>query len=281
MLYNMIFWWYNSVMIKNLSLVQFKNSDFYFLYVERLADKGMTNRPWHDHSFYEIMFVAEGESEYVIENRRFLLKGGDALLVKPYLRHFEHNRIAAPSSLYCLGFSADKISNGALAEKVFGNAEHITVGTDSPFALLMRALKNKLSFSKSNALPFVESLTEAIIMTLEDGTAIKAPEAKVKNSAVHKAIEYINANISSIKTLDDIAQPLFFSKNYVRAAFKKELGIGIMEYVRNKKLLLAHERIRNGEKPSDIYIECGFGTYSSFYRAYLAYFGHSPKFRHT
>ena len=48
-------------------------------------------------------------------------------------------------------------------------------------------------------------------------------------------------------------------------------------YVRNKKLLLAHRKMRHGKKPTEIYLECGFSSYPSFYRAYIAYFGKKPK----
>ena len=264
-------------MNKKLSLVQIKNEDFYFLYVERISDKGPTNRSYHEHSFYEIMFISSGESEYVIENKRFLLKGGDVLLVKPYKHHFEHNRISPPSTLYCLGFSADKISNGELAEKIFQRAEHLTVGTDSLAASLMSCLKEKLSSNENNAFPFIKSIIEAVIMALDDCSTVKVNDSAVKNKVVKKTVDYINASLREIETLDDIAEPLFFSKPYIRASFKKEMGIGIMEYVRNEKVVLAHERIRRGEKPTEIYLDCGFTTYSSFYRAYCRYFGYSPR----
>ena len=55
------------------------------------------------------------------------------------------------------------------------------------------------------------------------------------------------------------------------------MNIGIMEYVRNKKVLLANRKIKHGKKPTEIYIECGFSNYPSFYRAYSEYFGYPPK----
>ena len=92
-----------------------------------------------------------------------------------------------------------------------------------------------------------------------------------------KTLDFINASLKRISRLEDISEALFFSKAYIRAVFKKEMGIGIMEYVRNKKVVRAHERISRGEKPTEIYTDCGFSTYSSFYRAYVAYFGFPPK----
>ncbi len=264
-------------MNRNLTNIEMKNEDFYFLYIERRSDKGITDKLRHNHSFYEIMFIAEGESEYVIENRKYLLKSGDALLVCPYLHHFEYKRLASHSGLYCLGFSTDAISNGALAEKIFSSGEHITVGADSPLAEMLSALKSKLSLGDKNESAFLKSITEAIIYVLDDYSTASKSDSRIKNRVVQKTIEYIDANLYHIQLLDDIANPLFFSKAYIRGVFKKEMGIGIMEYVRNKKIVRAHERIKRGEKPTEIFLECGFSTYSGFYRAYLAYFGYSPK----
>ena len=260
-----------------LDVVNFKNEEFYFLFVERRDGKGITGRSYHNHSFFEIMFIADGESEYAIENKRYLLKGGDALLISTYRHHLEYNRIIEKSSLYCIGFFADAISNGELMKSIFERGEHITLGKDSPFEKLLLAAKAKLSKSQSNAPGYMKSLTEALIYTLDDHAQGNVTRPEIKNAVVEKTLDFINASLSSIESLDDIAQALFFSKAYVRAVFKKEMGIGIMEYVRNKKVIRAHQRISEGEKPTEIYTECGFSTYSSFYRAYIAYFGYPPK----
>ena len=268
---------YNQGMERRLDVVNFQNEEFYFLFVERRVGKGITGRSYHNHSFFEIMFIADGESEYAIENKRYLLKGGDVLLIDPYRHHLEYNRIIEKSSLYCIGFFADAISNGELAEKIFKRGEHLSLGKDTPFEKLLLAAKSKLAQSKNNAAKYIKSLTEALIYSLDDygnGTPMR-PE--IKNAVVEKTLDFINASLKYISRLEDISEALFFSKAYIRAVFKKEMGIGIMEYVRNKKVARAHERICAGEKPTEIYCECGFSTYSSFYRAYLSYFGYPPK----
>lgn len=264
-------------MNKNFNIIQRKNENLYFLYVERQADVGITDKLWHDHPFYEIIFFSEGESEHAIENRRYSTKGGDVLLVRPYRHHFEHTRLAARSASYYIGFFPESISNGALAEELFAKGEHLRVGCDSVFAELMNALKNKLRSATENDFDFLKSMIEAAIFTLSDSASPERSELKVKSGVVGKIIEYVNANLQRIQTLTDISDSLFFSPSYVRDSFKREMGIGIMQYVRNKKVVMAHERIRRGEKPTEIYTECGFDTYSSFYRAHVAYFGFPPK----
>ena len=40
---------------------------------------------------------------------------------------------------------------------------------------------------------------------------------------------------------------------------------------------LARELLRQGQKPTDICSACGYRDYTTFYRAYTSYFGHSPR----
>ena len=212
---------------------------------------------WQEHSFYEIMLVNEGENEYVIENRRYAVKAGDVLLIKPGDHHYRYKTVKTPITLYCLGFLPDAITNAGLAEKIFDRSEHFSVGTDSVLSELFDVLARKIEMSKSNASFFIKSIAEAAVLLLGDlmnASEEKLPE--VKNAAVQRMLDYIKKNLCSIKKVEDISKALFFSDSYTRTLFKKEMGIGIMEYVRNKKILLAHRRIRHGEKPTEIYTDC-------------------------
>ena len=264
-------------MDKKSNIVEFKNEDFYFLYIEKLSEKGMTNRSWHMHSFYEIMFFAEGNSEYVIENNRYVIEKGDVLLIRPGEHHFERRVIEPAFAVYCLGFDSDAIKNGTLVKKIFDSHEHISLGTSHPIAEILSATKNILKLSKSNAPTLIKSIAEAAVIALDDPKLTYKSETKKIDTPIEKILDFINKNLFEIKSIDDITNGVFFSNSYIRATFKREMGIGVMQYVRNKKILAAHRRIRRGERPTAVYAECGFANYPSFYRAYCAYCGHSPK----
>ena len=264
-------------MEKNIEFIDYKNNDFYFLYLEKLSDEGETGDRWHEHSFYEIMFITEGESEYVIENRRYLAKKGDVLLIKGGSYHYKRRVIKSPMGVYCLGFIPEKIENGGIAERIFEKGEHFFIGTDSALAELLSAAKKKLQKSKNNASHFIKAMTESLVLILSDLDINEEKTPDVKNKNVQKMLDYIKENLPEIHKVEDIANALFFSDSYTRTLFKEEMDIGIMEYVRNKKVLLAHRKIRHGRRPSEVYAECGFSNYTSFYRAYLAYLGHTPR----
>ena len=257
--------------------VELKSNDLYFLYVRKNTQKGITGYKWHEHTFFEMLFYAEGETEYVIENRSYKLKGGDVLFIKPGYHHFEHNVIKTPSTLYCLGFMPESIENGELAEKIFENGEIFSLKTDSPIFDMLNAAAKKLELSKNNARYFVKAIAESVVLFLNDLDIKGTKATEIKNGTVQKMLDYIKNNLCEIQKVSDISKALFFSDSYTRTLFKKEMGIGITEYVRNKKVLLAHRKIKQGRKPTEVYAECGFSNYPSFYRAYLAYFGYTPK----
>ena len=54
------------------------------------------------------------------------------------------------------------------------------------------------------------------------------------------------------------------------------MGISLMKYIHNKRLLLAQERIRAGGKPTEVYALCGYKDYATFFRAYTKYFDKNP-----
>ena len=264
-------------MNKHISCIDYKNNDFYFLYLKTAVDEGETGYKWHEHSFYEIMLIDGGESEYVIENRRYVAKKGDVLLIKPGVPHYKKRTLKNPTATYCLGFLPEAIANAGLAEKIFSDGEFFSAEEDSPLLKMLEVMKKKLEKSKSNASYFIKSMAEATVMLLYDLDLSCETSPEINNSSVQKMLDFIKNNLCSINKVEDISKALFFSESYTRTLFKKEMNIGIMEYVRDKKVLLAHRKIRHGKKPMEIYAECGFSNYPSFYRAYVSYFGHTPR----
>ena len=266
-------------MEREIDFIEYKDEDFYFLYSESKKQKGETHYNTHSHPRHEIMFISEGAIEYVVENRRHELKKGDVLLVKPGLLHFARRIISSPSSRYCIGFFPEALENKELIRKLFDAGEHFSLEDNSVFYDLAKTMLHKLSKSQNNTQKFSKNIMDAMMLTLSDEALGSAQLPKVTDSGLQKIIEYINAHLTEIKTMDDIADALFFSKSYLSHLFKKETNIGIMEYVRTKKVVRAHTIIESGEKPTEIYAECGFSNYPSFFRAYRAFYGFSPKVR--
>ena len=263
-------------MENNLINYKFSSQNFIFQ-VKKDAISGITNFKKHIHPCYEIMFFDDGEVEFAIEDRVYVAKKGDVLLIKPCKYHCGKRVNLSPYSRFCLILSPEIAFSSALVEKIFLKGEKISLGENSLAFRLIRTIYERLSDSEEYADEFSKGIIDAILISLENSN----PETNVRKaeceSTSQKVINFVNMHINSINSVEDISRALFLSRSYIMHIFKAEFKMGVMQYVRNKKLLMAHMEISKGKKPTEVYQECGFSNYPTFYRAYLAYFGASPK----
>ncbi len=91
-----------------------------------------------------------------------------------------------------------------------------------------------------------------------------------------RVIKYIRDNLTSITSLEQMAANLYVSKSTLYHSFKKAMNISIMQYIRNKKVMYAHNLIQSGVRPTKAYVMSGFEDYTTFYRSYKMFFGRSP-----
>ena len=262
----------------NNDLINFKFSSEKFIFqMKEDAICGYTNFKKHIHPCYEIMFFEEGEVEFTVEEKQYVLKKGDVLLIKPCEYHYGKRITQAPYGRFCLIFSSDIAFSSELVEKIFENGEKISLGESSLTFKLVRALYEKLSQGSQYEEEFARGIINSILISLEDAKPERSALKAERESNSKRVINYVNLHLNSINSVEDISRALFLSRSYIMHIFKSEFKMGVMQYVRNKKLLMAHMEISRGKKPTEVYIECGFSNYPTFFRAYRSYFGAPPK----
>ncbi len=263
--------------LKNLTTTVTKKIEgLFFSYSVNNPEPGATDIPRHVHPYYELMYIDGGEVEFMVENRRYVLKKGDVLIIKPAEYHYARYLFSVPYSRYCIAFSPEFTFDKNFTEELLAKGEKFSVKENSAFAYLAKIIREKAETTSEHDVVFFRSIIDAMLISLCDAK----PENEgivAGDSNFQKILAYINLHLTTIKSVDDIANALFFSKSYIMHLLKSKLHVGVMQYVRNKKIILAHQKIKNGEKPTEVYLKCGFSNYPSFYRAYTAYFSTSPK----
>jgi two-component system response regulator YesN len=77
--------------------------------------------------------------------------------------------------------------------------------------------------------------------------------------------------------LEQIAQHVFINASYLRAVFKKELGMTVTDYVTHYRMHKAKELMgRGNNKLSDVAEQIGFSDPSYFSKSFKKFFGYSP-----
>ncbi|MBU3102068.1 MULTISPECIES: HD domain-containing protein [Clostridium] len=98
---------------------------------------------------------------------------------------------------------------------------------------------------------------------------------KYKN-AIFECIEYIEENIKEELTIELLANEVGYSVYHFSRIFTEQMGMPLMEYVRERRLICASKYIFDGKKILDVSIEFGFKTHSGFSKAFKKKFGFTP-----
>ena len=91
-------------------------------------------------------------------------------------------------------------------------------------------------------------------------------------------IQYIENNIKEELKAESIAKEMGYSVYHFSRIFKEEMGISLMEYVKDRRLLRAAEDIMSGKRILDVAIEYGYQTHSGFTKAFRKKYGFAPAF---
>ena len=101
--------------------------------------------------------------------------------------------------------------------------------------------------------------------------------SQAPNSALMKALDYINENYTSAVSMDDLCTVCGVSKQYLCLLFRKILGSRPMEYIAKRRIQAAKELLTGTDmRIEEIAAETGFCTASYFCKLFKRYEGITP-----
>lgn len=237
----------------------------------------------HAHEWPEILYCISGRGSYMIEGVQYPMEPNDIFITRPGEMHkltvdpnVPYERIAIHFSP---GFIKGADPKGRLLvpfnNRVLGQHNRYPAEED-PEGLLRTSL-TLFSF-KNNPNVKLDLLARLLmLLTQLEGkfrqTRQQIPFAEEQNELV----AYVNKHLFEDISVQQAADEMHLSRSQVSRIFQQVTGTSMWKYVTAKRLLAARAMIHRGESASDACIACGFSEYSSFYRAYRSYFGHSPK----
>ncbi len=255
---------------------QYEDSTIFYDHSTKKDQKSGDYHP-HFHDVCELIFFKSGDISYITDGRKYKLKKNMLVFSRPTDRHCVYIEGDSPYERYnilvdenILPFNIyDKIPHDISVIDFSANKSVIDLFTKMDYYCtklegddLRRLLCNLIEELFFNITIEVNSLIE------NDYTQI--------NPLVHRAVKYIDENLLSIQSLDDICNELFITKSHLHHLFIKHLHISPKKYITTKRLAYARREIHSGEKAMDVCTKCGFSDYSSFFRAYKNHYNHSP-----
>ena len=230
----------------------------------------------HTHNAYELIYFLDGDATHVIEDRKWKLKKGDLILIRPFQYHFIQIDAPARYERYDILFDPEKHGVESI-NRISEGMEVINISGNSILEEIFR--KCDLYYQSSDCDTFEKIISHLLSELFYHITLFSQPFAKETTTLsplISKALKYTNENLCTIRGIDEISNHLFVSESYLFRLFQKELHQTPKKYMMEKRLLLAQKMISAGEKATAVCERCGFGDYTTFYRNYITFFGHSP-----
>jgi AraC-like DNA-binding protein len=102
------------------------------------------------------------------------------------------------------------------------------------------------------------------------------PPASGCDRAVRRAVELLNDCYDRPLRLEDLARACGLSKYYLERSFTRRLGVPIYEYAQLVRASRALDRIRDGQRPTDVFKLAGYADQPHMTRAFRRLYGFTP-----
>ncbi|MDD3277284.1 MAG: AraC family transcriptional regulator [Lachnospiraceae bacterium] len=246
----------------------------------------------HFHNFYEIMYIAEGEFEILLNNTTYQLHPGDILLIdRNHLHHYQYaekrhencRRLLIWVSQTYLDQISEPGLNLAECFSISTPAWHFPAYHREHLTNYLMKLIDLETDTRTN--PAEIRILEKSYMALffvALNQLCRRPEFSFPTEQIHNnpmirtLTTFINAHIDETITLDMLADQAGLSKYHFVRVFKDLTGMTVHDFINHKRIIKACEMIWDGEPLGDLYSRCGFSDYSSFFRNFKAIYDISP-----
>lgn len=241
----------------------------------------------HQHSFFEICYVTEGQGKYVDNNIEYELEKGMIFISRPHILHQIKSREGI--SLLYVGFELLWAESNEDWKNMMKEAEENasvliksseTVAVAALWkALLHQSIKTNEVFLGNILLHTAYSLILSLVQLAVPKRANYHTEAVLPktSSHLHIAILHIKDNLSSSLRIADTAAHLHISERHLSRIFKTELGINYSDYVKNERIQKAVHLLKTTNLSlKDISTQAGFSTVHYFTRIFSTTVGSAP-----
>ena len=253
-----------------------------------LKDKGETKVDYHYHEFYKLLFFVSGKGGYFVEGKRYSLTPGDIILIGKQCVHrpeFESGIACERIILYISPefLSRESSSSCQLADCFSKEYDHVLRPNEKIRKTLLSIVSNIEQELSSNRygreivstgmlLKLLVEIARSIFHKEVQKPAPMLPKSKRMLDIMH----YLDSHLTEDINIDTLAEKFYISRFHMMRRFREETGTTIHSYISDHRLMLARDLISQGIPATEVCFQCGFGSYSSFSRAYGKFFGTTP-----
>lgn len=238
----------------------------------------------HAHECYELYYFLRGHAVFWVEGTPYPLRPDDVMIFNIAETHKISVQSDMPYERAAVLFTSDILDKADPEHTLLYPFCSRSLGRDNCFhpgdfkdSYWKYCLNNMFGDAENrrlqinvNLLPLLNELNRAF-------SNKKGRMGDNQNDLSQQILRYINENIFESLSADMVVSKFSISKSSLFAMMKKMTGTTFWSYITVKRLLRARQLLLSGGKPTEVYAQCAFQDYTTFYRAYRKQFGISPK----
>lgn len=264
-----------------------KEYSFDDIYIRHAIDECPNDKYFtmHIHDRCEIYFFLSGNVEYLVEGSKYPLEEYSLMIMRPAESHkakiLDNSRYERYAINFPLSFanSIDPQNRlmKAFTERPLGKNNMLDtseIDMKLIYKIISEMCCDEETYDKQLTL---KTHLYMLLDLINRAFHAKAQVEHKQPNIGERIIAYVNLHLFEELSIPILAKHFYLSPSQFSRVFKQATGAAPWEYITKKRLTAAKEMLQNGHSAQYACESCGFGDYSSFYRAYLKHFGCAPK----
>jgi AraC-like DNA-binding protein len=227
----------------------------------------------HDHQYHQLVFGLEGDTEFDIQGRGQHVKLGHGCLVPSSTDHafcgMGDNRIVV------IDIPIDKLDAGLIdpISRLFNAPSYFTLDTQRK--VLLQSICREMAVTPPES-PLLQACGQALLLSMHN--FMNTPRPRNSQSAIDKTAldQYIAMNMHRKISISELSALVFLSPSHFHSRFKEAFNITPHQYVLQKRLECARQKLEEGWTVMRAAEHSGFSSQSAFTHAFRDYFAITP-----
>lgn len=239
----------------------------------------------HFHDYFELLIIVQGDIHYVHENDIYRPQQGDIILIPP--RHLHCSRLNGHETnykRYVFYFYPDFLNelnaNVLLDFAVNLSSRHFYYAPSRSMTTKFLHLAAQIhSALEKNTLPDkllakgyllqLFYLLNSLDWNMPDNTAALP-------TVMRDMLRYLDEHFTEPISIVDLSDRFFYSRTHISKLFRRYMNTTYIDYILNKRIVLSQRLMETDLPLTEICFRAGFGSLSSFNRAFHKIAGMSP-----
>lgn len=246
---------------------------------------------FHPGGRYLILLVTGGSCQLSANDRKWLCRSPDMILLKP--GQTQTFLAAAPKSscsLLCAAVPVETLT--ALSDHTCDLAESFrfapydtsVIRAEATASMMIQNILTKLNSLREEEIALGIELYEKSLLTtflvLFLRTCVRSDQVHQSHQRkvliIDDVFEYISRHLTDDLSLKTLEKEFFVSGEHISREFKKSTGLTLHSYITRSRIDLSKKYLLSGISVRDVCQLCGFCSYNHFFKAFKKECGMTP-----